>query len=206
MRPYRQALSKALNKEIDFDSDGLRWTLHAAGYVPNADTHAYVSDLTSELGGAGGYTVGGQVAGAVTRTHTAADAWTVARANTTAYAVDDVVRPAVGNGKLYRCAAAGATGAAEPAWPVAIGQTVADGAATWECVGSAITVLDCADPSWPAATLTARIAVLSDRTPATPATQPLIGYVDFGADKSPVNQTLTVTLHPTLGALAILLP
>jgi hypothetical protein len=50
-----------------------------------------------------------------------------------------------------------------------------------------------ANASWPAATFTARYAVLYDATPATDATRPLVGYVDFGADQSPSNGTLSVT-------------
>ena len=50
-----------------------------------------------------------------------------------------------------------------------------------------------ANASWPGSTFTARIAVLYDSTPATDATRPLIGYVDFGADQSPSAGTLSVT-------------
>lgn len=50
-----------------------------------------------------------------------------------------------------------------------------------------------ANASWPASTFTARYAVLYDSTPATDATRPLIGYVDFGADQSPSNGTLSIT-------------
>lgn len=50
-----------------------------------------------------------------------------------------------------------------------------------------------ANASWPASTFTARYAVLYDATPATDATRPLIGYVDFGADQSPSNGTLSIT-------------
>jgi hypothetical protein len=44
--------------------------------------------------------------------------------------------------------------------------------------------IDGADVSWPASTITARYAVIYDSTPATDATRPLLGYVDFGADVS----------------------
>lgn len=42
--------------------------------------------------------------------------------------------------------------------------------------------LDAADVSWTNSTITARYAVIYDSTPATDATRPLIGYVDFGSD------------------------
>lgn len=55
---YGQFLAKALNKEIDFDSDDIKVMLVASSYTPNQDTHAYVSDLSGEVSGTG-YTAGG---------------------------------------------------------------------------------------------------------------------------------------------------
>lgn len=45
---------------------------------------------------------------------------------------------------------------------------------------------DGADVNWPGSTITGRWAVLYDASPATDATRPLIGYVDFGANMSSV--------------------
>lgn len=45
--------------------------------------------------------------------------------------------------------------------------------------------------SWASATLTARGLVVYDDTPAT--NKPLVNFVDFGQDLSPVNGTLSVT-------------
>lgn len=42
--------------------------------------------------------------------------------------------------------------------------------------------LDAADVTWATSTITARYAVIYDSSPASDATRPLIGYVDFGAD------------------------
>ena len=56
-----------------------------------------------------------------------------------------------------------------------------------------VTTLNAADVAWTSATFTARYAIIYDSTPATAATKPLIGYVDFGADVSPVAGTLTIT-------------
>jgi hypothetical protein len=50
-----------------------------------------------------------------------------------------------------------------------------------------------ANASWPSSTFTCRYAILYDSTPSTDATRPLVGYVDFGADQSPSNGTLSVT-------------
>lgn len=54
--------------------------------------------------------------------------------------------------------------------------------------------LDSADPSWAAATITARYAVYYDATPASDATRPLIAYVDFGADVSSSAGPFTITI------------
>ena len=40
------------------------------------------------------------------------------------------------------------------------------------------------DTQWTSSTITARIAVIYDSTPATDATRPLISYQDFGADQT----------------------
>lgn len=44
--------------------------------------------------------------------------------------------------------------------------------------------LDADDASWPAATITARHAVIYDATPGSDATRPLIGYTTFDQDIS----------------------
>lgn len=207
MKLYRQALAKALNKEIDWDSDALVWTQHTSSYVPNFDTHAYVSDLTNELTTGGGYTAGGLAIASPTRTSTAANSWGVSRANSTAYVVGDVVRPATGNGFLYMATTTGTSGGSIPTYPTVLGQTVVDGGVTWECIGSGITVFGCSDPSWSSATFgPARYAVLSDRTPGTAATQPLIGLVDYGTDKTGGGLAFTIQLHTALRAFYVAAP
>lgn len=207
MQPYRQSALKFINKEIDWDSDAITFTLHTATYTPNLDTHAYVSDLTNELTTAGGYTVGGITAAGKTQAYTAANSWATQRAATTAYALDDIVRPAAANGFLYRAAVAGTTGAGLPTYPTVLGTTVADGGVTWECVGSGIVVLDCNDPSWAAATFgPCRYMVCSDRTPGTAATQPLIGITDFLVNKTGGGGAFTINIPTVLGAIHIVLP
>jgi hypothetical protein len=204
---YRQALAKALNKEIDVDSDALVWTLHTSTYAPNRDTHAYVSSLSNELGTAGGYTSGGLAAGTITVTYTAADSWGTSRANSTAYAVDDMVRPASANTFLYRCVVAGTTGGSPPTYGTVLGGSTTDGTVTWELVGSGIVVFDLADPSWAGATFgPARYAVLSDRQTGVAGTSPLIGFVDFISDRTGGGAAFGITLHATLGFLHIAIP
>jgi hypothetical protein len=207
VKQYRQAPVKAFNKQIDWDSDALVWTLHTSTYTPNQDTHAFVSDLTNELTTGGGYTQGTTSGGGLaiaspSSAYTAANSWTVQRANTTAYALGDVVRPATGNGFLYRAAVAGTSGGTIPSYPTVIGTTVADGGVTWECVGVGIIVFACTDPTW--STFTAgpfRYAVLSDRTSGANATNPLIGYVDLVTDKTGGGGSFTINLHPSLRAM-----
>lgn len=207
MQWYRQAMTRMVNKEIDFNSDSLKWTLHTNAYVPNADTHANVSDLTNELATGGGYTVGGITLTTPTQAYTAANSWTVQRANTTAYNVGDVVRPAAANGFLYLASVAGTSGSSVPTFPTVIGTTVVDGGVTWECIGRGIVVLDGDDPSWPLFTAgPCRILVLSDRQTGVAATSPLIGYLDFGVDKTGGGGAFTAQLHPQLGALSIAMP
>jgi hypothetical protein len=208
MKHYRQNHKLAFNKQIDWDSDALVWTLHTSTYAPNQDTHAFVSDLTNELTTGGGYTQGTAGGGGLaivspTVTYTAANSFGTSRANSTAYAVDDVFRPASANGFLYRVAVAGTTAAAPPTFSTVLGRETADGTAVLETVGVGITVFGCTDPVW-AAAFTAgpfRYAVLSDRTSASNATDPLLGYVDFVTDKTGGGGSFTITLHPVLRAL-----
>lgn len=58
-----------------------------------------------------------------------------------------------------------------------------------------VTKLDANDVVWAASTITARYAVIYDNTPATDATKPVLGYVDFGEDKVSSNGTFTIQWH-----------
>lgn len=49
----------------------------------------------------------------------------------TAVAVGQTTVPAAPNGHMYRCTAAGTTGASEPTWGTTSGGTTTDGGATW---------------------------------------------------------------------------
>lgn len=212
MKLYRSAPVRFLNKEVDFNSDALVWTLHTNTYVPNFDTHQVTNDLTNELATGGGYTAGttgggGLAIASPTMTYTAANSWTVVRANTTAYALGDIIRPAATNGFLYMVSVAGTSAGAPPAFPTVVGTTVADGTATLECIGSGITVFGCTDPTWPSFTAgPCRYAVLSDRTPNAHASNPLIGLVDFGADKTGGGGSFVVNLHAALRAFYVVSP
>jgi hypothetical protein len=60
-----------------------------------------------------------------------------------------------------------------------------------------VVTLDADDTTWSSSTITARYAVVYDATPATNATRPLIGYVDFGSDQSSSNGNFTITWDAT---------
>jgi hypothetical protein len=57
---YGNAFVAAFNKEIDFNSDTIKISLHTSSYTPNQDTHDYADDLTNEVSSGGGYTTGGK--------------------------------------------------------------------------------------------------------------------------------------------------
>lgn len=61
-------------------------------------------------------------------------------------------------------------------------------------------VVDFADVEWPGSTITARGAVIYKST-GVAANDPLVGYIDFGADKSSVGGTFTLTVTSPLELL-----
>lgn len=73
----------------------------------------------------------------------------------------------------------------------ATGATLANKTATYNS-GTHTVILDGDDTTWASSTITARYAVIYDATPATDATRPLIGYVDFGSDVSSSNGNFTI--------------
>ena len=66
---YGNFLLKALNKEVDFDSDTIKVALLTSSYTPNQDTHDYFNDVsTYEVTGTG-YTQGGITLASKTATY-----------------------------------------------------------------------------------------------------------------------------------------
>jgi hypothetical protein len=202
-QPYALAAQSAWSGEINFPSDTIKAMLTTSTYSPNLDTHRYKSSVTNEVVGTG-YTAGGVTLASKTVTYTAANSWGVSRANSTAYALGDIVRPATGNGFLYRAVVAGTSGASIPTYPTVVGQTVTDGGVTWVNLGKGLLVLDAADPQWTAATLTARYLIFYKST-GTDATSPLISLVELsgaGTDTVVTSGNLTYVL-PATGLLVI---
>jgi hypothetical protein len=75
---------------------------------------------------------------------------------------------------------------------VAGGVTLAGKTANYTA-GTNTVALDANDVTWTGVTFTARYAVISDTTPGTAATNPLLGYVDFGADQTVNSGNFTIT-------------
>lgn len=185
---------------VDFISDTIKAALTTSSYSPNLDSHETFNDVTNEISGTG-YTAGGVALASKTITYTAANSWGVTRADSTAYAVGDIVIPATPNGHLYRCIVAGTSHSSAPTFPTVSGQTVAEGGGTvvWAEIGRGIVVVDAADPSWSSASFTARQVVIYKDT-GTPSTSPLLATGNFGSDTTVTASTFQVAL-PTLGIL-----
>lgn len=200
---FANAFMAMSNMETDFD-DNMTITAHTVTYTPDRIANSYVSDLTNEVAAGLGYATGGVNVGAVTRTKTAANSWTVQRAASTAYALGDVVRPAAANGFIYRATSAGSTAAGLPTYPTIMGQTVVDGGVTWECYGIGIVVWTwTTPPSWATATFVYRSLVLSDRTTGVAATEALIAVSTYASDQTASGTTYTINAHPSLGILHV---
>lgn len=76
------------------------------------------------------------------------------------------------------------------------GETLGSKTLTYDS-GTNVVTLDAADVTWGSSTITARYAVVYDATPATNATRPLIGYVDFGSDQASSSGNFTITWDST---------
>jgi len=66
---YGNFLAKALNKEVDFDSDTIKVALVTSSYTPNQDTHDYWDDVVSNEVTGTGYTTGGATLASKTVTY-----------------------------------------------------------------------------------------------------------------------------------------
>lgn len=71
-KAYGQFIGKALNKEIDWDSDSIKVMLVSSAYTPNQDTHDYLDDVVGNEVTGTGYTAGGQALASKTLTYDAA--------------------------------------------------------------------------------------------------------------------------------------
>lgn len=133
---YGSFLVKALNKEIDWDTDTIKVALLTSAYTPNQDAHVYWSDVNANEVSGTGYTAGG----------------------------------------------ATLTSKTPLTFPGAVYNTTTNKV-----------VLDAADVTWATSTITARYGIIYDDSPATAATKPLLGYVDFATDQSSSSGNFTIT-------------
>ena len=69
---YGNFLLKALNKEVDWDSDTIKVALVSSSYTPNQDTHDYWDDVVANEVSGTGYTAGGATLGSKTATYDSA--------------------------------------------------------------------------------------------------------------------------------------
>jgi len=190
---YATAVAKAFAGEIIVGTHTIKVMATTSAHTID-QTHDYKNDITNEITGTG-YTAGGDTVTASV-TVVAADSWTVSRANSTAYALGDLVRPATGNAFIYQAIAAGTSGGSIPTYPTTIGGTVVDGGVTWLCIGKRALVFDSDDPLWsPNTTLTIR-QLHFYRDTGTGSTSPLIAWVNLGADVASTNDNWTYQLDP----------
>ena len=66
---YGNFLLKALNKEVDFDSDTIKVALLTSSYTPDQDAHDYFNDVSANEVSGTGYTAGGATLGSKTATY-----------------------------------------------------------------------------------------------------------------------------------------
>jgi hypothetical protein len=69
---YGNFLLKALNKEVDFDTDTIKVALLSSSYTPDQDAHDYFNDVSSYEVSGTGYTSGGATLASKTATYDSA--------------------------------------------------------------------------------------------------------------------------------------
>lgn len=162
-------------------SNDIRAALVAGTYTP-ADTHDFWNDVVAnELATGGGYTANGLALASKGWAYVAANSWSVTWSASASIKAGTIIRPTTGNGRIYRAQNTGTGSGTEPTWPTVYGDEVADGGVTWTCIGRGALAYTFTDPAWPGFTGDFRYVVFYDRTPASDATRPVIGYVDMGA-------------------------
>lgn len=87
---YGQFLAKALNKEVDWDSDTIKVALVSSAYTPNQDSHDYFDDVVANEVTGAGYTAGGATLTGKTITYDGASNVVVLDANDVVWASSTV--------------------------------------------------------------------------------------------------------------------
>ena len=70
---YGNFLVKALNKEVDYDTDTIKVALLTSSYTPDQDAHDYLNDVSSYEVSGTGYTAGGNTLASKTVTYDSAN-------------------------------------------------------------------------------------------------------------------------------------
>jgi hypothetical protein len=70
---YGQFLLKALNKEVDYDTDTIKVALVSSSYTPDQDAHVYFSSVSANEVTGTGYTAGGATLTSKTVTYDSAN-------------------------------------------------------------------------------------------------------------------------------------
>lgn len=188
------ALLHALKKGVGWTADSIHMLLLST-VVATANTWQYESTITHEFTTGGGYTKGtGITLSSCTVSATKANTWSVSRANTTTYKVNQIYRPATANGYVYRCFVAGKSGASIPTFPTVVGTDLTDGTAKFVNAGESVTVVTSAQAKFTPVTLSnVKGAVIVDKTPGSTATNPVLIVITFTTAASPQNGPLTIT-------------
>lgn len=205
---YDAFYTHIVNKRIDIDTDTLKATLHAAAYAPNLATDDFANDATNELTTASGYTAGGVTLANPSLTVVAANSWSKVRANSTAYRLGEIIRPASTNGFVYRVSTAGTSGGSPPTFPTVVGVDVADGTAVITCVGTKVLRFTTDPVVWaaPFAAGPFQRVVISDTTPGTAATNPLMFVASYAAPQTGADGSWTITPDSGNGWWSLPLP
>lgn len=191
------ALEHALKAGVHWTSDTIKMVLLSTTPTKNWQ---YYSTVTHEFTSGGGYTKGGLTLSSCTISVTKANTWGVSRAATTAYKVNQLVRPASANGYIYRCVVAGTSGASLPSYPTVVGETVTDGGVRWVNAGESATVITSTKASWTPLTLTGiKGAVIVDAQSGTHSTEPVIAVITPTTPASPQAGLFTLTPDPHSG-------
>lgn len=87
---YGQFLLKALNKEVDWDSDTIKVALVGSAYTPNQDSHDYWDDVAANEVSGTGYTAGGLTLAGKTATYDSASNVVILDANDAVWAASTI--------------------------------------------------------------------------------------------------------------------
>ena len=205
---YGNFIASIMNKLIDIDTDDIRMSLHGAAYSPNLGTDDFFNDATNELTTSGGYTATGVGLSNKAVSLTDANSWSRARANSTAYRLGELYRPASTNGFVYRCVVAGTSAASPPTFTTVVGREYADGTAVFVCAGVRVWRFT-SDPVVWAAPFSAgpfQRAVIHDHTPGSDATRPLIACASYASAVTGQDGSHTITPDSANGWISIPLP